>query len=328
MVVLGHSIQYGSGVTFFSGECYFDDILFKIIYTFHMPCFGILSGYLYQQHVRNRTIAKKIQKIIKLIFPMLCFAIVNVMQSFLEGNILATFPAILQNYIWIVCFNWWFIWSIIICYIFSMLIESIRLQLFVKILFILCAQILFILLPNNGNMPLYGFIFLYFFIGYFLTDLFQLYSKWGGHIKKCVIVLMWVGCIFLYHREDYIYTSQLSLNGIFNNQLRQLNIDIFRWISGILGSFSFMDICNIFIGKLPQKIISFFCFLGKNTIYIYILQSYFSIYLLKVVKIERIPIHYLFNFLEAAFVIAICCIMICFFESIRIRVKKLLKKGE
>ncbi len=89
-----------------------------------------------------------------------------------------------------------------------------------------------------------------------------------------------------------------------------------------------MDICNIFIGKLPQKIISFFCFLGKNTIYIYILQSYFSIYLLKVVKIERIPIHYLFNFLEAAFVIAICCIMICFFESIRIRVKKLLKKGE
>lgn len=59
LVVLGHSIQYGSGVTFFSGECYFDDILFKIIYTFHMPCFGILSGYLYQQHVRNRTIAKK-----------------------------------------------------------------------------------------------------------------------------------------------------------------------------------------------------------------------------------------------------------------------------
>ncbi len=31
LVVFGHSIQYGSGLTFFSEECYFDDTLFKIM---------------------------------------------------------------------------------------------------------------------------------------------------------------------------------------------------------------------------------------------------------------------------------------------------------
>lgn len=46
LVILGHNIQYGSGVSYYTNELYFDNVLFKLIYSFHMPLFALISGYL------------------------------------------------------------------------------------------------------------------------------------------------------------------------------------------------------------------------------------------------------------------------------------------
>lgn len=53
-VVLGHCIQYGSGKTYLNGGLFFDDIVFKIIYSFHMPLFMIISGYLFAFTIKTR----------------------------------------------------------------------------------------------------------------------------------------------------------------------------------------------------------------------------------------------------------------------------------
>lgn len=37
LVVIGHCIQYGSGSLYFEKELFFDNTLFKVIYSFHMP---------------------------------------------------------------------------------------------------------------------------------------------------------------------------------------------------------------------------------------------------------------------------------------------------
>lgn len=47
LVVLGHCIQYGSGKYYFTRQSYFENILFKIIYSFHMPLFSLISGFLF-----------------------------------------------------------------------------------------------------------------------------------------------------------------------------------------------------------------------------------------------------------------------------------------
>lgn len=47
LVVIGHCIQYGSGSLYFEKELYFYNILFKFIYSFHMPLFMLISGYLF-----------------------------------------------------------------------------------------------------------------------------------------------------------------------------------------------------------------------------------------------------------------------------------------
>ena len=46
LVVLGHCIQNGSGADYRSEALYFSDRFYQFIYSFHMPLFMMISGYL------------------------------------------------------------------------------------------------------------------------------------------------------------------------------------------------------------------------------------------------------------------------------------------
>ena len=46
-VLLGHCFEYGNGVAFLSNGLYWDNPLMKTIYTFHMPLFIAINGYLF-----------------------------------------------------------------------------------------------------------------------------------------------------------------------------------------------------------------------------------------------------------------------------------------
>ena len=47
LVVFGHCIQYGSGSEFLSSTAFFENKVFIFIYSFHMPLFMLVSGYLF-----------------------------------------------------------------------------------------------------------------------------------------------------------------------------------------------------------------------------------------------------------------------------------------
>lgn len=49
-VLLGHCIQYGGG---YEDNSFFDNKLFKFIYSFHMPLFMLISGYLFSESVKK-----------------------------------------------------------------------------------------------------------------------------------------------------------------------------------------------------------------------------------------------------------------------------------
>ena len=46
LMILGHCIQFGQGKAYLDSYAYFDDVIFKSIYSFHMPLFAAISGYL------------------------------------------------------------------------------------------------------------------------------------------------------------------------------------------------------------------------------------------------------------------------------------------
>ena len=45
LMILGHCIQCGSGAEYLSRELFYDNWIYKIIYSFHMPLFALVSGY-------------------------------------------------------------------------------------------------------------------------------------------------------------------------------------------------------------------------------------------------------------------------------------------
>lgn len=46
LVILGHCIQYGSGATYLNKELFWENKIFQWVYSFHMPLFALISGYL------------------------------------------------------------------------------------------------------------------------------------------------------------------------------------------------------------------------------------------------------------------------------------------
>lgn len=47
LVVLGHNIQYGSGRNFLVSSDFYNNSVFKLIYSFHMPLFALIAGYVF-----------------------------------------------------------------------------------------------------------------------------------------------------------------------------------------------------------------------------------------------------------------------------------------
>ena len=53
LVLLGHTIQFASGEEFEKASLFYNNIVFKTIYSFHMPLFMVISGYLYYNSINN-----------------------------------------------------------------------------------------------------------------------------------------------------------------------------------------------------------------------------------------------------------------------------------
>lgn len=116
LVVLGHCIQYGSGEDYLAKGLFYDNFLFKLIYSFHMPFFMAICGYLFyfsiQKHSIKSIILSKLKTIIVPIFSWnLLFQVVYYVyetHAFSPRDIFIT---------WIVTsFSvHWFLWALFYC---------------------------------------------------------------------------------------------------------------------------------------------------------------------------------------------------------------------
>lgn len=70
-VLVGHSIQRGLGIP---GGNYIDNLIFKIIYTFHMPLFMILAGYVLANYTSKYNSHFLIKKIRRLLYPTILWS--------------------------------------------------------------------------------------------------------------------------------------------------------------------------------------------------------------------------------------------------------------
>ncbi len=77
LVILGHSIQYGCGTEYLESNAFFQNPLFEYIYSFHMPLFAMISGYLFYYTVSKRNLKEIIfNRIQRLFIPILSWQVV------------------------------------------------------------------------------------------------------------------------------------------------------------------------------------------------------------------------------------------------------------
>lgn len=233
--------------------------VYIFIYTFHMPLFIFISGFL------SKNINKSNKEFVKkLLIPYITFNIIWYLLVYLyTGKI--SIPIIYPG---------WTLWFLL-----SLFFWRISLKYLIKIKYILPISffvgVLVGIIPN-GNILSFSrtVVFLPFFLlGYYfnLKDIKnKLYiCKFDTEINILIIILLFILALFISNKDILDYKF---LYGSYSYS--ELSLSIYKGIiyRSLLYLVSFT--ISIFICKIVPKQKTFFTSIGKSTMYIYIFHIY------------------------------------------------------
>lgn len=274
LVIWGHTIQYC-----YAGDlAFYEDLVFRFIYGFHMPFFMIISGYLFcvtcRKYDLNSVIRKQIQHIA---YPLIVWNGIDFICKLLyKESGINTFGEFLRL-IYNTFTGLWFLWSVLII---SVLVAVVYCRTVTPVgrgIGYVTAFTLLILLPakiepcKTMNIWMYP----YFLTGFLLLEkrnvIHQL--KAGKRVKYMSIVLYPV-LLHFFHYRDYIYTSGVNLFDSVYGLKQQLQINIYRWILGFAGIAFMVVILQTLFQKSHVKNVLFRLFgnLGQITLQVYVIQ--------------------------------------------------------
>lgn len=309
LVIIGHSIQYGSGSTYLEKQLFFNNYLFKFIYSFHMPLFIMLSGYLSYNSLNKNSLKETfISKFKSLIIPLFFWSIIPFIINLEFYSIIES----LKLFIAVFSTNLWFLWSLFYINILVKLINKyFKDNIFIYILSFLITFILpntFVIKYFNIQFSLYSFLYFYFLIGYFYKK-YNLEDKLNKlfNIKILIInTIIFILLLIPFSTNDYIYISGINIIGNY----KQLFIDLYRYLLGLLGSIELLLLIKLLLPKIKDNLKDKLLYLGKNTLGIYIISSIIHPYLLPIITKGLADINYLFIFIESIIILIISIIII------------------
>lgn len=251
LVVLGHFTSWTNS----------SDFLFKYIYSFHMPFFILISGYLFSKSIEKKSIEIVKKQFKRLIVPHLSFNIIMLIPIFLFWNIYNYYITkegmghitIKSIYNYMTMF--WYLWCIFFCSIIinivfkSKIIKSKNNGLLFTALILFILQFIIpikIVLINQqvSNQ------FIFFAIGVILYRNPSVITFLSKKFYFFVSAIAYVTLVYLIFKYDDLF------NNIFLKQIIAIN--------GIIFHYNVLKI--IYKNKIPYKpIIS----LSKNTLGIY-----------------------------------------------------------
>ena len=262
LVVYGHIIQF---VEYKDSGLFWFDPVYKIIYMFHMPLFMAISGFLAYNSIQKKSFYDIFKSRIKtLIVPIVFFAVLKFTLSQIWDSdfILRQLPA---TFIKAIIGNLWFLWALFYA---TVIVAFMRKYNFDKPVFFALALIVFLILPDRYDSSLYKFTFFYFLLGYLVAQ-YSIHTYFQNSIKRnnillFISVLLSIFFFFIWNKNMYVYISGMQI----------LSMNIFtvllRFLIGIVCSIAFLlFFLKVYEWRPAPGIIE----LGKNSIYIYILQD-------------------------------------------------------
>lgn len=272
LVLWGHSIQILS----YGKLDYYNNYLFKFIYSFHMPLFMLVSGYLFYFCCNRKTLKELLKnRVIGLIIPIFSWGTIfylfqNIINYCSKRNSSLSISGYLRS-----LNGTWFLWSLLIISCIVAVLNRIKKKIIRNIM--LTVGIIFVLIAPNPTMNLY--MYPYFVIGFLFNE-----YKSGvlDKLKKIghLILLIYPIILIFYKNRDYIYTTGINPLVSEYGVVNQIGIDIYRWCVGLFGSVFVLILTYIIIQKFSEKAIvkrisKTFSYLGCISLQIYVMQRVF-----------------------------------------------------
>ena len=261
LVVFGHAIQINL-------NDFDENLIFRLIYSFHMPLFMFVSGYIASKtKIFDLHLIKK--KFFTLVIPFLVWYLISyfVKSDFNNTNIFGY----IMNLIKSPDNGLWFLWILFLN--FCVLTLVIKLQSYNKILPIILINPLLFIIGHKVDIlgaKLLAWYFVFFLAGFLISKnkkLFEAYFK-SAFIFSIIIFPVF---ILFWHRTDgplFLSTINISQASIIGKAIRLA----YNYVVAFLAiSIVFYVIKSIDILKQNKTLI----YLGGITLDIYILHFYF-----------------------------------------------------
>lgn len=291
LVVLGHCIQEGSGEDFSVRSLYFYDKLYQFIYSFHMPLFMAVSGYLCRESMsravtRPERITMLKKRAVRLLAPIFLWTGADMARSFVTAPEPLPFEPgeFLLSFFRAALLNLWFLWAVFWCFL---IVYIIHYHFHDSILLYMAGFISMFLLPDGLGLGAYKFLLPFFVAAFYAHDFLNTHNCAALREPRFWKVLSAgavFGILFLFFDENsMIYLSGYRITG--KDVLLQLRIDFYRALTGFAGVAFFTLLWQYILrkteGKLKFRILTE---LGKNSMGIYILSGYILL-----LFVRRIP---------------------------------------
>lgn len=251
-VLLGHAIQRGLVVD------YYDNIMFKVIYSFHMPLFMLLSGYSLYKYTKKYDRKFLIKRFLRLIIPTIVWSYLIYLIRNLEFvgiKEFIPFPNSIGEYtktlFWHLDFIIWFLYIVFLCTIIIFIQRKVIDERYKKISIVTTILITIILyfIPNqNFGIAKLQIYFPIFALGYYLAMNFDKIKKYMKY--------MFIPSIILYVVLFPFYHVTID------------SIPIFYLIS----ISAMIIIYHLVIWNKSDKMNEVLCFFGKKSLEIYLCQ--------------------------------------------------------
>ena len=308
LVVLGHSLQYGYGADYSDSLLFYDDYLFRAIYTFHMPLFMFISGYLFYNS-NQRSFGTAIgTKLIYIGIPFLAYLSMWYVlwwhKSGMEVFYVSDFMRKMRG-------NMWFLSSLLLnSFIVACVTRLCNQKMSIVILLLLSILSLFI---DDELLPAaHKFVYVFFVLGFFSkTVATNLYKFLKDRLAFGVLTPVFLCCVLVYDADMTIYEGGLCIIHDGQVSLIQLYIDGLRLLIGVASSCWFMSLVFI-INHRCKLVLPFLANLGKKTLGIYGMQSilFFMVNYIMDVADLHIPRNPITPILLSGFILLCCeCLM-------------------
>ncbi len=261
LVVIAHVVQcfkYGSEISFWNNN------LFKAIYTFHMPLFIAISGYYSYHAIKKKNLFDFTSSKLKyILIPILCWGAIFTFFIVICDNLSPTRS--LFSIIYNTAIRFWFVWAIFFFSFIMYILHKLKID---KLPVLILLGLAINLLPTIFifRMDISKSFFIYYALAYWLAS--QDIIKYIYWCKKLFWVLLIPAiAFFIFWKPESESTYVYNLNNYF--------FYIIRILGSIICSIIILIILNYIYNKIKNfSFVQIAALRGQDTLALYFMQDF------------------------------------------------------